>query len=290
LTWTALDSGLEPDLGVLSLVQAPSDPRRLYAGTDSGALYRSDDAGVSWSRTAFAEAFLPNRLAVDPASSSTVYAAAWDTILKSTDGGEHFIDVRTFSDGVSMLSLQGATLYAGTFQGEIWGSNDGGEEWSRTGALGTAYAAVTALIVDSRFPSTLYVSWMSSAPAPPELDPIGGVMKSIDGGATWKPVEAGIGLTSLLANPADSSVLYAAGLRGSGMRSIDAGATWEDLVGLPDGWVGALAIDPRIPTKLYAGMAGPEAAIGVFTLDLVDRIVNPGGPTNRETRVVARPE
>jgi photosystem II stability/assembly factor-like uncharacterized protein len=287
--WTALDAGLEPDLGVISLAQAPSDARRLYAGTDSGGLYRSDDAGSSWSRTTFTAQFLANLLAVDPASSSTVYAAAWDTLSKSTDAGDHFAVVRAFPDGLSTLVFHGGRLYAGTSMGEIWSSDGGGETWILVGAV-ASYTAVTTLAFDPHSPSMLYASAMSSQVPPPLFPPNGGVYKSADGGASWQVVEAGIGLTSLLVSPADSSILYAAGFRGTAMRSTDAGATWEPLTGLPDGWVGALAINPGSPNTLYAGMAGSDTAIGVFTLDTNERSVRLVGPSNRETRAVARPE
>ncbi len=53
-TWHQLSNGLPKDMSQIYVAIAPSNPRRLYAtlGTASGklAVYRSDDAGESWSQ------------------------------------------------------------------------------------------------------------------------------------------------------------------------------------------------------------------------------------------------
>ncbi|RMH81541.1 MAG: hypothetical protein D6681_18050 [Calditrichaeota bacterium] len=85
----------------------------------------------------------------------------------------------------------------------------------------------------------------------------GGIFKSMDGGASWFPVNNGIPIRdrwdtvySLVAHPTDSQILYAG--TGSGVfKSTDGGIHW-DSTGLTDS-VYALAMDPADPSVLYAG-------------------------------------
>ena len=96
-TWRKLTTGLpsDPDGVVLAeLAVAPSDPNRLYATVNStrgaAGIYRSDDAGESWTRISMDTRPLARLSeqspAVDPKNPDIVYIAtivAW----KSVDGG-----------------------------------------------------------------------------------------------------------------------------------------------------------------------------------------------------------
>ena len=46
-TWTAINNGLG-SLNIRTLAMSPRDPRLLYAGTNGSGLYRSTDAGATW--------------------------------------------------------------------------------------------------------------------------------------------------------------------------------------------------------------------------------------------------
>jgi photosystem II stability/assembly factor-like uncharacterized protein len=96
-TWQQLTKGLptvEQGLGRIGFAIAPSDPKRMYANVDApelGGIYRSDDAGESWTRvnsevriwgrgSDFAE------VKVDPRNKDIVYSCNTST-YRSTDGG-----------------------------------------------------------------------------------------------------------------------------------------------------------------------------------------------------------
>jgi photosystem II stability/assembly factor-like uncharacterized protein len=97
----------------------------------------------------------------------------------------------------------------------------------------------------------------------------GGIWKSTDYGRTWDPVFDGQdtgSIGALAVAPSDPNVIYAGsgeGLRrpdlsvGDGMyKSTDAGMTWTHL-GLRDGMqIGAIAIDPRDPNRVFAAVLG----------------------------------
>jgi len=99
-TWKKITKGLpttEQGLGRIGFCIAPSDSKRMYATVDAGregGIYRSDDAGESWTRmqtdnrywgraSDFAE------VKADPKNADIVYSANIVT-WKSTDGGKTF--------------------------------------------------------------------------------------------------------------------------------------------------------------------------------------------------------
>ncbi len=99
-TWQPLTRGLPTfadGLGRIGITIAPSDRRRMYATVEvrgQGWLYRSDDAGDSWSRISNDPrvASRPSDFAevkVDPTNPDIVYTGSIVT-WKSTDGGKTF--------------------------------------------------------------------------------------------------------------------------------------------------------------------------------------------------------
>jgi photosystem II stability/assembly factor-like uncharacterized protein len=144
-TWNRLSAGLPPRVGRCEIAVAPSNSNVVYAyadteakGKDSGALYRSDDAGARFTRVNDAAEIAQRgddlvSLAVDPVDSQTVYLTNTST-YRSTDGGATFIAIKGAPGGddyhtvwinprnrriIALASDQGATI-----------SVDGGATWS----------------------------------------------------------------------------------------------------------------------------------------------------------------
>jgi photosystem II stability/assembly factor-like uncharacterized protein len=101
-TWRQLTGGL-PAVTQANLAIAPSDPRRIYASVATGqptSIYRSDDAGESWTRITTdprpatriggGDLAVP---AVDPKNADIVYSASIVT-WKSADGGRTWTGLR----------------------------------------------------------------------------------------------------------------------------------------------------------------------------------------------------
>jgi hypothetical protein len=259
---------------VTALAVDPKAPTTLYAGTGGGQIFKSNDAGGSWS---LANSGLTNTIvnafAIDPATSSTLYAAAGYAatggVFKSTDGGGSWSLANSGLPGdwggywpyVWALAIDPATpstLYAGTASSGVFKSNDAGGNWSaaNTGLPG----GVLALAIDAATPSTLYAGTyrcFKESCAPP-------LFKSTDGGGTWALANTGLTIdrvNALAIDPTAPSTLYA-GTVGSGVfKSSDGGGNWSPAnTGLPAYiTVTALTIDSATPSTLYAG-----TGFGVF--------------------------
>jgi len=177
-TWQALTRGLPPPEQGLSRIGigiAPSDPRRIYAwvtaSREVAGIYRSDDAGGSWTRVND-EARVWGRgddfanLRVDPKNADVVYAANTST-YKSTDGGRSFTAWKGAPGGDDYHTIwinpsdPNVMLIAADQGGTI--TVNGGATWSSWYNQPTAQMFhVTA---DNRFPYWLYGGQQESGSA-----------------------------------------------------------------------------------------------------------------------------
>jgi photosystem II stability/assembly factor-like uncharacterized protein len=166
-TWRQLTQGLptyEEGLGRIGIGVAPSDPNRMYASVeqrDGGFVYRSDDAGESWTRmtTDGRIATRPSDAAeilVDPANPDIVYSVTIVT-WKSTDGGRTWTGFKGAPGGDDYQKgwinpNDGNTILFASDQGAVITVN-GGETWSSWYNQPTAqFYHVTA---DNAFPYRL---------------------------------------------------------------------------------------------------------------------------------------
>jgi photosystem II stability/assembly factor-like uncharacterized protein len=209
----------QPTGSIGAIAVAPSDPNTVYVACGEGlqrpdlsvgdGIYRSRDAGRTWTHLGLRDGQQIPQIIVDPRDRDRIFVAvlghpygpnAERGIFRSTDGGTTFEKV-LFKDentGGSELAFDPSNpdvIYAG-----LWEARQGPWEnaaWSGTG---------------------------------------GGLFKSTDGGTTWKQLqpagEEGIVQINLAVAPSEPRRLYAAIAltRGTGMfRSDDAGETWTRL-------------------------------------------------------------
>jgi hypothetical protein len=142
-------------------------------------------------------------------------------------------------------------LYLGTVDGHIFSSQDAGQHWHLTGRVGDrADTVVMAIIVDRRNSRHLYAATRTLGESG------GGVFRSDDSGATWRP--SGLGgqaVRALIQTEADKGLFFAGTLDGV-YRSRDDGARWERIspANHPDlRNFDSLLSDPRDANILYAG-------------------------------------
>ena len=284
--WVDVSEGL----GGYEVRVIATDPRQagtVYAG-GTGGLFKSTDAGRTWSLTGldegrpplFAYTSVVAQLLIDPRNPLVVYAGTrWEgprgsqrRMLKSKDGGKTWgIEVDPpfgGADNIRALVLapsDPSTLYVTDFDdcfGDTWApiarSTEAGLNWTHL-----PYRVFQALAVDPVDALTVYGG--TFAQDIDYLKPRRGVMKSRDGGVTWS--ETGLldrGVTLLAVQPDDRNVVYAAttvqGKRSSDVffdglyKSIDSGKTWVKLAEIEPGWrssISSLVFDPLDSRTLY---------------------------------------
>ncbi len=157
-TWRELDTWYSPDdvyyKDVHRLAISPHNPALIYMATGDG-LYRSEDGGETWQHLTGVEAEIgyPDGLVLAPDDDQTVFMAGgrrapgvWRRegkadagIARSRDGGRTWALLGgglppLLHGNIEALSLAawpgGYGLYAGTTDGEVWGSDDRGEHWT----------------------------------------------------------------------------------------------------------------------------------------------------------------
>ena len=217
VTWTPVFDN-QPIASIGALAVAPSNPSVIYAGTgesdirsalSSGdGVYKSTDAGQTWSNVGLRDSRQISRIVIDPQNPNIVYVGALGHaygpnsergVFKSTDGGTtwtHVLD-KGPNIGVSDLAIAIASpniLFAGT-----WNAH--------------------------RPPWSTY---------PPINGPGSGLYRSTDSGATWSPLtgnglpEGDWGRVGVTVSP-DGKRVYAlidAGKKSGLYRSDDGGNTW----------------------------------------------------------------
>jgi photosystem II stability/assembly factor-like uncharacterized protein len=254
-SWTLLSQGIPvPPCGgfpcnnrpeFLQIAIDPSFPMLLFARSFSG-VYRSEDAGRTWTQLDFGQANPLLQTDTRGASPFPIFYfdddfASNPRLRKSLDRGVTWTTTRS-APPFHIESLQTdptnpVVAYAGTSKG-IYKSTDGGETWIDENVglpLRFGYALnIEHLTLDRRVPGTIYAAADTSH-----------VFKSVDAGATWTSSSLGLEATSVntvVIDPADSSVLYATGV--GVYKSTDAGKSWKPSFALGGTLPAIVGVDP----------------------------------------------
>jgi photosystem II stability/assembly factor-like uncharacterized protein len=251
----------------------------------SGSLVAGESLTAgAWRSVGPAPPAIEASITVDPATRTVYIASLGGGILKSKDGGQTFKAANQGLGSLVVASLAMAQndpslVYAGTGAG-IYKTTNGGATWSATGSD----LLPLSLIIDPADPNILYAgfngdlqkttdggdTWVSSANGIDNpfifslaIDPNNtsvvyagtagtGAFKSVDGGATWNPLNVDTTVWSLYVDPTNSNVIYA-GSNGNGVfKSTNAGASFVRTGSPAVGVVLALAKSGK---RLYAGTA-----------------------------------
>jgi len=218
--------------------------------------YRTGDAGKTWSGAYRGLGALVSAFAVDPQSPGTVYAAGVGGVFKSTDAGE------TWSEADSGISISNrrmhtlaidppnpSTLYTSSAQAGLFDppaaayrSTNGGASWSEISFFdGPLFGGARAFAIDPST-STVYAATVA------------GILKSDDGGGTWKSTGLNEDLWYLSIDPSHPSTLYANPAQGGLWKSDDGGAHWAALDGAP-ATLFSIVVNPSDSSVVY-GVTG----------------------------------
>lgn len=254
--WKPIGPGGGDAISAIAL--ASRAPSTLYAAPQGVGVFRSQDAGVTWSP---ARNGLPgldvSSLIVDPRSPLTIYAGTSEGFFVTLDGGANWAASNSGLPGLEVTTLaidssSPDTLYAGIAGSGLFKSRDGGRSWAAANA-GIADYYVATLIVDPTAPATLYAGMVQG------MDIGGGVFQSTDGGSSWSRMNGGLPefpiVIALALDPKSPATLYAGGQGGLLYKTTDGARTWTPVnAGFSLGTdVSVLLVDPESSSTIYAG-------------------------------------
>jgi photosystem II stability/assembly factor-like uncharacterized protein len=270
--WSPAHTGLPLLVG--PVVIDPRDSSTLYTTFASGSevtpvgtgrVYRSRNAGASWSPLSGLADIGYNSIAIDPGDSSTLYVGSQrDGAFKSIDGGTTWNPAGAGLEGTSVREIlvsprDRQKVFASTSLGLVR-SDDAGGLWRPVGD-GLVFMQ-SAVAVDPTSSGTVYTSHAFASVQGT------GIQKSEDGGLTWSTRVDGLSsprsVTSLAVDPHSPSTIYA----GNWVRdttnchpvskSIDGGLTWapSDTKRPPFCAAYFVVIDPSNPARVLAADTG----------------------------------
>lgn len=198
--WT--DLGTPPALDVLGLSPAFAADHTLIVAGDGGQVYRSGDAGATWtaSNAGIDPGFFPFDIAFSPnfASDHTVFLAGFGPLYRSTDGGLTWtslpgshgpnygvaVSPSYATDHTVIVSYREIEPSGVVPESGLFRSTDGGDTWTYAGwGTGGAYEPFPGPIAFSpnyAADRTVYVADMGTPFMGPRR-----VYRSVDGGETW---------------------------------------------------------------------------------------------------------
>ena len=220
----------------------PGRPDEFYFGHVNGGVWKTIDAGRTWSPIFDDQPVASiGALAVAPSAPDVIYVGTGESTLRDSVG---------FGNGV-------------------YKSTDAGRTWRHAGLTGTQH--IGKIAVDPKNPDVVFVAAIGHLYAANEAR---GVYRSRDGGRTWQKVlykDDNIGAVEVVIDPTNSRVVYAGlwntrrppwftyaptnGPGGGIYKSTDSGTTWHQLTaGLPPAGIGrtGIAVAPSNPQRVYA--------------------------------------
>jgi len=272
----------QPTQSIGAIAVAPSDPNTIYVGSGEGlhrpdlsvgnGVYKSTDAGKTWTHLGLDDAQQIPAMAVDPHDPNRVFTAVLGHpygpneergVYRSSDGGTSwkkvlYKDENTGASDVEMDPSNPNIVYACLWEvregpwedrniisgsgGGLFKSTDGGETWKQlTNGLPKDIVQLNLAISPSQ-PNRLYLVFGTLQPGGYASGAGMGFYRSDDAGETWykatddaRPMMriGGGDLPMTRVDPKNPDVVYATGI--VTVRSTDGGKTWMSIRGAPGG-------------------------------------------------------
>ena len=118
---------------IYCLDQSVSNPDILFAGTESGGIFKTTDKGLTWSFTSFNEPIVTVwDIKIAPTNPDIVYVVSNEIIFKTTDGGGTWQELYDINSGAYQLEIHPSNPDIVFLAGEngLYQTTDGGSNWS----------------------------------------------------------------------------------------------------------------------------------------------------------------
>jgi photosystem II stability/assembly factor-like uncharacterized protein len=264
----------QPTGSIGDVAVAPSDPNIVYVASGEGiqrpdlsvgdGIYRSSDAGKTWTHLGLAAGQQMGGLAIDPKDPDRVFVAVLGHpygpnpergVYRSTDGGKTwekvlYKDENTGAVQVTLDPTNPQIVYADLWAGRqgpwengawdgpnsgLYKSADGGNTWHQlTQGLPTTAQGLSRIgfCIAPSDPSRLYATVEAGAN--------GGIYRSDDAGESWQKLNSdqrfwgrGDDFAEVKADPKNKDIVYTADV--VVWKSVDGGASWNAFKGAPGG-------------------------------------------------------
>ena len=293
---------------IADLAVVESDPATFYAGTASGGVWKTENAGITFTHVFRDEATAsigdvtvapsnPNVVWVGTGEPQNRQSSPWGGgVYRSTDAGRTWTHLGledTHHIGRIQVHPRDPDVAYVAAVGHLWGPNpergvyrttDGGESWERVLFVDEDTGAID-LAMDPADPKTLFAAMYQRRRRAWGFNgggPGGGIHRTTDGGDTWTELTDGLpegdkGRIGLAIHRGDGNLVFAlveadargprqgSGRGGGGGRSIrngvyrstDRGETWQHLATTNNRpmYYSHIWVDPNDPERIYLGGA-----------------------------------
>jgi photosystem II stability/assembly factor-like uncharacterized protein len=261
----------QPSLSIGDIAIAPSDPNIIFAGTgepncgggsityDGMGIYKSADAGESWTYSALDSTRNTGRIVVDPKNTDRVFAATIGDLFangpqrgvyRTLDGGASWEQVLFITDSTGAIDLAINPLHPDTIFACMWErirrptyehyggascgiyrSYDGGDSWTllSSGLPTGVNLGRIGIDISASDPNTLYAIYADKTGF------FNGVFKTTNNGDSWAQTNDN-GLGNIFASygwwfgrikvdPSDPNIVFAIGF--DEFKTTDGGNSWD---------------------------------------------------------------
>ncbi|GHF17995.1 hypothetical protein GCM10017044_10620 [Kordiimonas sediminis] len=283
-----------------------NDPATWYVAVSSGGVWKTENAGTTWTPLFDKEAvYSTGDVTMDPSNPNIIWVGTGennggrhisfgDGVYRSDNGGktwknmglkesEHISDiiVHPTDSNTVWVSAQGPLWSKGGQRG-LYKTTDGGKTWRNTLEV-DEWTGVTSLVIDNRNPDKLYAAtWQRQRTVASYVGtgPGTAIYTSDNGGETWQKLSNGLpkgnmGKIGLAISPINPDVVYAVieldERKGGFYRSDDRGASWTKMSDEVSGGTG-----PHYYQEIWAD---PHRFDRVYIGSNYSKVSNDGGKT-----------
>ncbi|MFT4937967.1 MAG: photosystem II stability/assembly factor-like uncharacterized protein [Paraglaciecola sp.] len=246
---------------VLAVTGVAGNPYQYYMGSAGGGVWKTDNAGQSWSNISDEHFNVGTigSIAVANSNPNVIYVGTGegpirgvttshgDGIYKTTDAGKTWqhmglkkagqipkIRIHPTNPNIAWAAVQG-TIWGPSKERGVYKTTDGGKSWQQVLSVNENTGAAD-LSIDPANPRILFATMWHHGRSPWYITSGGeggGIYKSVDGGDNWKQLEKGlpelVGKIGIDVSAANSNRVYAVieAEKGGIYRSDDAGESWS---------------------------------------------------------------